>query len=230
MDSIIEIAHKYNLFIIEDSAQAHFAEYKGRLAGTMGNVGTFSFYPGKNLGAYGDAGAIITNDDELAIKMKMFANHGALKKHFHRMEGINSRMDGIQAAILRVKLNYINLWNQARIDIAQQYNVLLKDIKQIEIPRERDEVKHIYHVYCIKSKFRNEITNKLNDNRVSTTRHYPTALPFMEAYHYLKHSPGDFPVAYKLQGEILSLPIYPELTSDQIYYVCKSIRDLLITL
>lgn len=225
MDTILEIADKYNLFVIEDTAQAHFAEYKGRLAGAMGDVGTFSFYPGKNLGAYGDAGAIITNDDELATRMRMFANHGALKKHFHKMEGINSRMDGMQAAILRIKLKYINQWNKERKNVAKKYSELLKDIEHIETPKERSEAKHVYHVYCTRSKFRKKICETLNECGISYTQHYPTALPFLEAYQYLNHSPEDFPIAYKQQDEILSLPIFPELTNDQIYYVCNSIKD-----
>lgn len=230
MDPILEIARKYKLYIIEDTAQAHFAKYKGRLAGTMGDVGTFSFYPSKNLGAYGDAGAIISNNDELAEKMRMFANHGALKKHHHKMEGTNSRMDGLQAAILSVKLKYIHEWNKKRREVAGTYNELLANMNHISPPKERADSQHVFHVYCIKSKYREEIKEILNKNSISTTQHYPIALPFLEAYDYLKHTPDDFPIAYKIQKEILSLPIFPELKDEQIKYIYDCLKEFLLNI
>ena len=220
MDPILAIARKHNLYVIEDTAQAHFAEYKGRLAGTLGTVGTFSFYPSKNLGAYGDAGAIITNDDMLAEGMRMFANHGALEKHYHKMEGINSRLDALQAAILLVKLNHIGEWNEKRIGVAKQYNKLLKGVLT---PWVRAGNKHVYHVYCINTLQRDYLKQFLQIKGIHTAIHYPTALPFLDAYP--GHDPEDFPVAYYMQHKILSLPIFPELSSQSIEYIAKAIAE-----
>lgn len=226
MDIINYLARKYNLKIIEDNAQAHFALYKGKLAGTLGDISTFSFYPGKNLGAYGDAGAIITNNDELAEKMRMFANHGALKKHYHYIEGINSRLDGIQAAILNVKLKYIELWSQKRRENAYYYNELLSNINHIiTTPKERENSKHVYHVYCIKTNERDKLKMFLESKGINTAIHYPKALPNLKAYTYLGHIENDFPIASKLQNNILSLPMYPELIKNQIEYISNSIIE-----
>lgn len=225
VDRIKEICKKYNLFLIEDCAQAHFAKFNGQKVGTFGIAGTFSFYPGKNLGAYGDAGAILTNNDEFATKVRMFANHGALQKHQHETEGINSRMDGIQAAILNVKLRYIDEWNRARHKNALIYNEFLRDIPEIVTPKLRENSFHIFHLYVIRLNKRNELATYLKSKNISTGIHYPTALPFLSAYKYLGHKPSDFPIAYQFQSEILSLPMYPELNNDQIYYVIDSIRE-----
>ncbi len=226
MDTISDICRRRNLHLIEDCAQAHFAEYKGKRVGTFGTAGTFSFYPGKNLGAYGDAGAIITDDDDLAVRMKMFANHGALKKHSHEMEGINSRMDGLQAAILSVKLPFIDEWNRKRNANALIYNRLLKDTDVIT-PVIRPYSFHIFHVYEIRAKKRDELKNFLHAEGVEPAIHYPTALPFMKAYSYLGHKPEDFPVAHQYQSEILSLPMFPELTTQQIEYVAAKIKEFI---
>ena len=225
IEEIKEKCEKYNLFLIEDCAQAHFAEYDSQKVGTFGIAGTFSFYPGKNLGAYGDAGAIITNNDDFAIKARMFANHGALQKHQHEMEGINSRMDGIQAAILNVKLKYIDEWNGARHNNALRYNELLSAIPEIKIPKIRENSFHIFHLYVIRTDERDELANYLKSKKIGTGIHYPTALPFLPAYRYLGHKPSDFSVAYKYQGEILSLPMYPELDNDQIDYAAYAIKE-----
>lgn len=227
MAPLVVLCKKYGLYLIEDCAQAHFAEYKGRKVGTFGDAGTFSFYPGKNLGAYGDAGAIITNDDTLAVKMRMFANHGALKKHEHEIEGINSRMDGLQAAILSVKLPYIEEWNKKRYQNACLYNEQLKDIDPIAVPKIRPNVSHIFHLYVIRTKRRNDLQKYLKEQDVTTGIHYPVALPFMKAYEYLNHKEEDFPVAYQYQSEILSLPMYPELSNSSISLVVDQIRDFL---
>ena len=170
------------------------------------------FFPGKNLGAYGDAGAIVSNDDEFAIQARMFANHGALKKHHHELEGINSRMDGIQAAILSVKLPHIYDWSQKRLDHAKTYNKLLNDCHFIKTPKIHTDVKHVFHLYVIRTENRNQLQKHLNENGISTGIHYPTPLPFLKAYDYLGHKSDDFPVAFKYKDEILSLPIFPELT------------------
>jgi len=225
IDEVKRICQKYNLYLVEDCAQAHFAEFKGQYAGTFGHVATFSFYPGKNLGAYGDAGAIITNDDELALKMRMFANHGALKKHQHQIEGINSRLDGIQGAILKVKLNYIHNWNNARLGKGLLYNKLLAEVKQVSVPKIRENVKHIFHVYELRAESRDKLIEYLNAQGIQTAIHYPVPLPFMPAYSYLNHSKSDFPVAAEYMNEILSLPMYPEITEEQIRYVIDTIKE-----
>ena len=225
MDKIMEIANKYNLLVIEDCAQSHFSEFKGKRAGLIGIAGSFSFYPGKNLGAYGDAGCIITNDDELALKARMYARHGALKKHQHEMEGINSRLDGIQAAILNVKLEHILKWTDARISNAVIYDNALSPITQIEIPKVRNEVKHSYHLYVIKTEKRDELANFLKENGIDTAIHYPIALHNMNAYKYLNYSREDFPVASFNEDKILSLPMFPELKKDQIEYIANKIND-----
>ena len=225
MDTLTAICNKHNLFLIEDCAQAHFAEWKGEKVGTMGVAGTFSFFPGKNLGAYGDAGAIITNDSEFAEKARMFANHGALIKHKHEIEGINSRLDGLQAAILSIKLKYIMEWNEKRLQNALLYNDYLSNMEMIETPKIHPDVKHVFHLYVIRTGFRNELTEFLKGNGVSTGIHYPTALPFLEAYRYLGHKPDDFPIAYQYMGDILSLPMFPELTEEQIKFVVSKINE-----
>ncbi|MBN2301343.1 MAG: DegT/DnrJ/EryC1/StrS family aminotransferase [Lentisphaerae bacterium] len=225
IDGIQRICDRHGLFMLEDCAQAHFAKYKGQNVGTFGIAGAFSFYPGKNLGAYGDAGAIVTNDDKLAKRMRMFANHGALKKHFHEIEGINSRMDGIQAAILSAKLHHIDEWNAARQKNAAFYSEALRDIDSITVPAIRPNVKHVFHVYAIRSRKRDELQSALNAAGIATGIHYPTALPFLKAYERLEHKPSDFPVAHECQETFLSLPMYPELSKEQIRYVTDIIRS-----
>lgn len=227
MDPIIKIAEKYNLYIIEDAAQAHFAEYKTIKAGTFGIAGTFSFYPGKNLGAYGDAGAIITNDDELGQKMRMFANHGALQKHHHHMEGINSRLDGIQAAILTVKLKYLAKWNTRRMEIADEYNQKLININEVGIPKQLPERKSVHHIYpiVVEKQYRDKLCQYLNHKSIQTGIHYPYALPELPAYQYLGHNENDFPVSSRHAKTEISLPIYPELKQEGIDYIYQSIKE-----
>ena len=225
MDPIIDICERHNLLLVEDCAQAHFAEWGCNKVGKMGIAGTFSFFPGKNLGAYGDAGAIISNNDEFAQKARMFANHGSLKKHHHDFEGINSRMDGLQAAILSVKLQYIHKWNQKRYQNALLYNELLADVGGIEIPKIRPKVKHIFHLYVVRTPKRDKLQKYLKECGISTGIHYPTALPFLKAYNYLKHEPEDYPVAYQYQDEILSLPMFPELSTEQIHFIYEKIKE-----
>lgn len=223
MGRIMSLAQKYNLYVVEDCAQAHYAEWNGRKVGSIGHVGTFSFYPGKNLGAYGDAGAIITNDDELAEKMSMYANHGALKKHHHKINGINSRMDGIQAAILSAKLPYIHEWTQLRQKVAAWYDQKLSGLNNIEIPMRRNNADHVFHLYVIKTPRRDEVRKELKKLGIDTVIHYPTALPFMEAYQNMNHQVSDFKKAHQDSLEILSLPIYPELTEKQVNYVVDAL-------
>jgi dTDP-4-amino-4,6-dideoxygalactose transaminase len=211
MTGIISIAKKYNLKVIEDCAQAHFAQWQGQNVGSIGNVGTFSFFPGKNLGAYGDAGCIVTNNDELAEKMRRFSRHGALGKHDHKIEGINSRLDGLQAAILSVKLKYIHEWTDLRIQHAATYSESLSAVKDVAKPVTHEDAKHVFHLYVVRTENRDALQNCLKQNGVSTGIHYPTALPFLKAYEYLGYLPDDLPIAYQYSREILSLPMYPEL-------------------
>ncbi len=224
MDKIMAIAKKHNLIVIEDCAQSHFSEFKGKRAGLTGIAGTFSFFPGKNLGAYGDAGCILTNDSGLAEKCKMYANHGALIKHQHQIEGINSRLDSMQAAILYVKLPHILRWTDLRIQHAASYTKALKGVGDIVTPLVRPDSKHSFHLYVIRTKKRNELEKHLNEHGIATAIHYPTPLPFLPAYSYLKHQRSEFPMAAQAQGEILSIPMYPELTPEQIDYIVVTIK------
>jgi len=225
MDVIQDICDKRGIHVIEDCAQSHFSEFKGIRAGMRGIAASFSFYPGKNLGAYGDAGCIATNDDKLAEKCRMYANHGALKKHHHLVEGINSRLDGLQAAILCAKLPYILQWTEARIQKAALYNKYLNGIKEIVIPAVRPQSKHTFHLYVVRAQRRTALIEHLKQKGIDTFIHYPTPLPSLPCYEYLGHKPSDFPVATACQPEILSLPIYPEITEEMIAYVAKSIRE-----
>ena len=223
MDAIMAIARKHNLWVIEDCAQAHLARYKGRVVGTFGNVATFSFYPGKNLGAYGDAGCVVTNDDRLADWMATFARHGGKGEHI--MEGINSRMDGIQGAILNAKLPHLPTWTQARRHVAARYDELLNGIADVVTPKVAPERDHVYHLYVIRTGKRDLLRKHLAAAGIATVLNYPKALPFYPAYTYLDHMPADFPFAYANQSAILSLPIYPEMTEQTVAYVASSVED-----
>lgn len=225
IEEISQLCKDKNIHLIEDCAQSHFSEWNGKRAGTIGIAGSFSFYPGKNLGAYGDAGCIITNDDALAAKCRMYANHGALKKHQHEIEGINSRLDGLQAAVLSAKLPYILEWTEQRIKNAEIYNKYLQDIKQVTLPQVRPETKHTFHLYIIRTDKRNELQQYLSDKGVETAIHYPTALPNLPAYKYLATTVQDYPVATVLQNEMLSLPMYPELSEESIMYIAEQVRN-----
>jgi dTDP-4-amino-4,6-dideoxygalactose transaminase len=223
MEAIMAIAKKHNLWVIEDCAQAHLARYKGQLVGTFGNIATFSFYPGKNLGAYGDAGCIMTNDDRLADWMATFARHGG--KGEHVMEGINSRMDGLQGAILNVKLPHLPAWTEARRRVAARYDELLKCVGDLVTPKVAPGREHVYHLYVIRTDKRDALRKHLTDAGIATVLNYPKALPFYPAYAYLGHIPQDFPVAYANQSRILSLPIYPEMSREMIDHVSSCIRS-----
>lgn len=224
MNVIMQIAGKHNLFVMEDCAQSHAATVGGKMAGTFGHCSSFSFYPGKNLGAYGDAGAMLTSDDKLATVSRTIANHGQQGKHNHIMEGRNSRLDGMQAAILSVKLPHLNAWTEARIKNAGIYNELLKDCDVIT-PHVESGKKHVFHLYVIRSKRRNELMEFLKSKGIETAIHYPTPLPLMKCYAHRGFTKDDFPMAAQLSGEILSLPMYPELTRQQIEYVSEQIHE-----
>jgi dTDP-4-amino-4,6-dideoxygalactose transaminase len=229
MDVLQTICTKHNILLIEDCAQSHFSEFKGGRAGTIGIAGSFSFYPGKNLGAYGDAGCIVTNDDTLAERFKMYARHGALIKHQHKIEGINSRLDGLQAAILTTKLPYILEWTVKRIAHAAYYDKALRGISQIRTPKVRPETKHTYHLYVIRAERRDVLAEFLKSKGIETAIHYPVPLPFMEAYSYLQHTPNDFPVVSAYHKEILSLPMYPELTNEMMDYIAATIKEFYLS-
>lgn len=222
MDKVLEIAKKYNLYIIEDAAQAHGAEYKSRKIGTISDCACFSFFPGKNLGAYGDGGAIVTNNDELAEKARMFSNHGRKGKYDHEFEGINSRLDGLQAAILDVKLRYLEKWTARRRAIAKIYNEGLKDTAIT--PSVQPHVGHVYHLYVIRIRNRNKARELLAAQGISTGIHYPTPLPFLKAYRYLGHKPADFPVSHSLKDKILSLPMHGDMTDEEVEYVIEQLK------
>ena len=225
MDKASDICRRNNIYMIEDCAQAHFAEWRGNLIGKFGIAGTFSFFPGKNLGAYGDAGGIITDDNRLARDIRLLANHGSLDKKNHSIEGLNSRLDGIQASILSVKLDYIHEWTNKRILNAKYYIQQLSSIKEIELPKIRKKTKHVFHLFVIRALKRDELKIYLETNGIQTGIHYPTPLPFLEAYKYLNHSKIDFPIVYDSQKNILSLPMYPELTFEKIDYIVDSIKS-----
>lgn len=224
IDVIKNICDKAGIYLIEDCAQSHMSELNGVRAGLTGIAGSFSFYPGKNLGAYGDAGCIITNDAKLAENCRMYANHGALVKHHHVMEGINSRLDGLQAAILLAKLPHLAEWTRKRIAKAALYRKYLGDVKEIILPAQRPSSLHSYHLFVIRTKERDALMQFLKEAGVDTAIHYPTALPNLPCYQYLGHKPESFPVASRYQEEILSLPIYPELTEDMIVYVAEQVK------
>src|SRR3989339_1446546 len=219
MDPILAIAKTHALNVFEDACQAHGAEYKGRKAGTMGVTGCFSFYPGKNLGAYGEAGAVVTNDDAAAEKMRMFRDHGQSRKYYHGVIGWNARMDGIQGAILNVKLKYLAGWNESRRANAREYTRLLSPVEGILLPHEATYAKHIYHIYAIRTKQRDRLMARLAEKGISCGIHYPVPIHLQDAYRCLGLKVGSFPVAEKCADELLSLPMFPELTTEAIAYV-----------
>ncbi len=226
MNPLLEIARKFNLKVVEDAAQAHGALYKGKPVGSLGDIGCFSFYPGKNLGAYGDGGAIITNNDEYAIKARMFSNHGRVEKYDHEIEGINSRLDGLQAAILNIKLKHLPQWNDRRRKNAYLYNEHLTNLDLIT-PVEIRDVKAVYHLYVVRAdkKVRNSMIDYLKTQGISTGIHYPIALPNLKAYAYLNQDGQEFPESTRASQEILSLPMFPELEELQIKYISDKIRN-----
>ena len=223
MDRVMAIAKKHRLKVLEDCAQSHGATSNGKKAGTFGDCASFSFYPGKNLGAYGDAGAMLTNDDELAENARIIANHGQRSKHNHVMEGRNSRMDGLQAAILGVKLPHLEKWTNQRIAHAGKYNGLIQHPKVIK-PQLRDNHRHVFHLYVIRVPDRDGLASYLKERGIDTAVHYPTPLPLLPCYAHMAYSSSDFPVTSAHQSSILSLPMFAELTDEQINYVADSVN------
>ena len=224
MDPITEAAQKHNLYVIEDACQAHGAEYKGNKAGSLGIAGCFSFYPGKNLGAYGEAGAVVTNDAGLAEKIRFLRDHGQPQKYYHRMIGWNARMDGIQGAVLTVKLNHLDQWNTLRRQNAAFYKHTLHAADGIFLPEEAENRKHVYHLFPVRLPYRDELLNDLKAKDIHCAIHYPVPIHLQDAYKHLGLKAGAFPITEKAAGEVLSLPMFPELTAPMIKQVCNEIK------
>jgi len=224
MEPILRIARQYGFKVIEDAAQAHGAEYHGRKVGSIGDIGCFSFYPTKNLGAYGDGGMVVTDDEEIAEKIRLLRNGGQRNRYHHVIRGYNSRLDEIQAAILRVKLRRLDEWNDARRERARLYNEML-DNSDVVTPAEMAYGKHVYHLYATRSKHRDELREHLGARGVGTLIHYPIPVHLQEAYRDLGLHRGDFPVAEKCADEILSLPLYPELQEAEIERIVAAITS-----
>jgi dTDP-4-amino-4,6-dideoxygalactose transaminase len=225
MDPILEFARAYGLFVVEDAAQAHGAEYRGRKAGTMGDAGCFSFYPGKNLGAFGEAGAVVTNDPELRKQIRMLRDHGQSRKYHHSMMGWNCRMDGIQAAVLSIKLGHLHEANRLRRKHALEYNRAFSGIDEVRTPVEATHAQHVYHVYAIRLQERDEIRRHLQEKGVGCAVHYPIPIHLQEACRDLGYKEGAFPIAEYLADEFLSLPMFPELSEEQIEYVVSCVGE-----
>jgi dTDP-4-amino-4,6-dideoxygalactose transaminase len=224
MDPLMAIARRRGIFVVEDASQAHGAEYKGKKAGSIGDAGCFSFYPGKNLGAYGEAGAVVTSNEELDRKIRMLRDHGQAKKYHHTMIGWNARMDGIQGAVLSVKLRHLPAWNDGRRRNAGIYDELLKGVPGVAAPKEAAYAKHVYHIYAIRVLDRDRLIAALAEKDTHCGIHYPIPLHLLEAYRSLGFGKGSFPVSEKCSAEFVSLPMFPELSGEQIERVVGEIR------
>jgi dTDP-4-amino-4,6-dideoxygalactose transaminase len=224
VDELKTICDKHELSLIEDCAQSHLTRLDDRLVGTFGVAGAFSFYPTKNLGAMGDAGCVITNDDTLAEKIRRLGNHGALQKNDHTVEGLNSRLDALQAAILSAKLKHLDIWTEKRRGNASLYNEQLNEVDGIVLPLEMVDSFHTFHIFCIRTASREALRTHLHAHGITTLIHYPQALPNTGAYLHLGKTEKDFPISYLLQNEVLSLPIYAELTEEETGYIAEKIK------
>jgi dTDP-4-amino-4,6-dideoxygalactose transaminase len=228
MDEINALAERYKLYVIEDACQAHGAQYKNKSAGSLGTAAAFSFYPGKNLGAFGDGGAVTTNDPLVYEKLLALRNYGSPQKYYHPTFGINSRLDSIQAAILNVKLKYLSAWNQARQHAAERYKNNLKNNPQITLPATAKDSSHVYHLFVIQvERERDKIIQRLADRGIFCGIHYPIPIHLQAGCSSLGYRPGDFPNAEAIAHLIISLPIFPEITNEQIDFVCESLNQLL---
>lgn len=226
LDPILEIARRHQLIVIEDAAQAHAAEYKGRRVGSIGDMGCFSFYPGKNLGAYGEGGMVVTNNEEFARTIRMLRDWGQERKYHHVLKGFNYRMEGVQGAILRVKLRHLDAWTEARRRHATAYNVLLADV-DVQKPVEMPYAKHVYHVYAIRTPKRDVLQELLQSQGIQTGIHYPIPVHLQKAYADFGCGAGDLPVTEQVSNELLSLPMFAELQEPQIEVVCAAVREAL---
>jgi dTDP-4-amino-4,6-dideoxygalactose transaminase len=222
MGPIRELATKHNLMVIEDAAQAHGAEYKGRRTGSLGDLACFSFYPGKNLGAVGEGGAVTTNDQGLAKRVRMLRDFGAEKKYHHELKGYNYRLEGMQGAVLRVKLKHLEAWTEARRAYARDYDERLKG-SGVETLQTSPDVRHVYHIYAVLAEGRDALQKHLEGKGIHTNIHYPTPVHLQSAYADLGYKAGDFPVSEALSRKTLSLPLYPEMTKDQIGQVAEEV-------
>lgn len=224
MDAIMEIANKNKLYVIEDNAQSQGATYNNKVSGSFGNINATSFYPGKNLGAFGDAGAITTNDEKLEQRVKVIRNYGSQKKYFNQEKGLNSRLDELQAGLLSIKLKHLNFWNSQRIKIAELYTIGLKENKNIILPILANNASSVYHLFVIRTEKRDELQKFLSEQGIGTLIHYPLPPHLQEAYTELNYKKGDFPIAETIANTCLSLPIYPGLDPEQINYICNKIN------
>jgi dTDP-4-amino-4,6-dideoxygalactose transaminase len=227
MDPILEITGKYGITVIEDACQAHGALYKGKKAGSMSAAGCFSFYPGKNLGACGEGGAVVTDDEDIAGKIRMIRDHGQAKKYFHDMEGYNGRLDAIQAGVLRIKLKRLSEWNQSRQENAAYYDELLTDTPGVESVKISGYAESVYHLYVIMVDERDKLQQFLTDRGIATGLHYPLPLHLQKAYDHLGYREGAFPITETAAKRLLSLPMYPELKREQIEYVTDTIKEFM---
>ena len=225
MESILELAREYDLKIIEDAAQAHGALYKGKRVGSFGIASTFSFYPGKNLGAYGDGGAVVTNDVKVADNVRKLADHGCLSKYEHEQPGFNSRLDSIQAAVLNVKLKYIDDWTTRRREIARFYNEVFAQIPEVITPEESSWAEAVYHLYVVQVSNRDIVKQKLNAAGIGAGIHYPIALHLQKAYGFLNLKKGSYPVSEKAAESVLSLPNYPEMSDEMVEFVAGKVKE-----
>ncbi len=226
ISALVELKAKYGLFIIEDCAQAHGARIDGLTLGSIGDLAAFSFYPGKNLGAFGDAGAITTNNKSYSIKARKIANHGRVDKYNHEFEGRNSRLDGLQAAILSVKLRHLNSWTEHRIKIASWYSKMLADVGDLKLPFVSAGSRHVFHLFVVRTAQRDALQNWLSQKGVETGIHYPTILPILQAYEGLSiDSAAEFPIAFDASQKLLSLPMGPHLTESDVEFITTSISE-----
>lgn len=224
MEPLMEIAHRYGLTVIEDAAQAHRAEYKGRRVGSVGDLGCFSFYPGKNLGAYGEGGMVVTNNPEYARSIRMLRDWGQEQRYHHVLKGYNYRMEGLQGAILRVKLSHLDKWTDARRAHAAAYDQLLAD-SGVKTPTVMPYSHHVYHIYAVRSQQRDVLQQRLHEQGIQTGIHYPIPVHLQQAYAELGHRPGDFPFAELAAQEVLSLPMYPELSQEHLETISVAVRE-----
>jgi dTDP-4-amino-4,6-dideoxygalactose transaminase len=225
MDPILEVAHERGLFVIGDACQAHGAEYKGRKVGTLGDAACFSFYPGKNLGAFGEAGAVVTDSAELQDKIRILRDHGQIRKYQHTMVGWNGRMDGIQAAVLSIKLRHLERGNQLRRSHAAHYDGVLDGIEEVIIPHRAPSAGHVYHIYAIRVPDRDEVMRILAEKGIECGVHYRVPIHLQEAYRSLGYQPGAFPISERCAKEFLSLPMFPELTPAQLKIVVQGVKE-----
>jgi dTDP-4-amino-4,6-dideoxygalactose transaminase len=228
MDPIMEIAHQYGLIVIEDASQAHGARYKGKRIGSLGHAAAFSLYPGKNLGAYGDAGIIVTHDAKIAETLRRLRNYGQTQKYHHVQRGYNRRLDTLQAALLRVKLRYLDDWNAARRRHAALYHQLLESAPVV-LPEVADGAEPVYHLYVVRTHRRDALQTHLQAHGIAVGIHYPIPIHLQPAYNDLGYQKGDFPITEQAADQILSLPIYPELTPDAIAHIAATISAFLRT-